>query len=1447
MANAKWATANSGSWYVAADWSPGAVPGSVAGSDDIATIDAPGSYTVSVGNTGATTIGSVNLNTPGATLSISGGGLSVKTALTLNSGTLQIQGTLQGGSLILNGGVVAPSYSLSLGSGSATLSGVRVQGTLDLGGGSSLGQLTLLNNTTFVAQDGTSPGTILLGGDILTFGDSAQLDNVSINSSNHSGFFSSTLNLGNASDAAGKIVAIGKSAALNVSANQSVTLGGKGTLANGGVINIAGSLTLGSLVSLAQASQPGTLTVQSGGTLSFGTAGSTTQLSGLTGAQVAGTLAISGNITTAALTSGLAAAAITGQVTLAGVVDNSAAGSVLEVKAGTPLATVNLNGGTVLGGTLRLTSGALRFNSTYPPSGISTLDGVRVLGDLTVTSGISSSVFYGLSSALVLGLKDGTTFAGLSGGRSSLTLTDAYAEIRALDAETLDHVNVQFNAPTNGSYGAAYPQSLTTASGTTLTLGADAALSVLNAVNLGGGGTLSYAGTVTVQSGGSLVVTSGTTLAEASSGSLAVASGGTLSIGWVGAVAPLAGVAGATVNGTLALAGSLTSATYTAALGSVTGTGRVSVGGTLDNTGAALSLAGNTVAGRLTLSGTLKGGTVAAGASGLMLGNAAALDGVTLRGPTTLASSGPSTSALFRNGLALVGAGGSGPGSLTLASTSLQAADTETLDNAAVQLTNATLSAASGQRLTLGAGLALDVTGNSTLTNATSQGSITVEGNSALNVDGSFVSTGTLSLKFGGKLNLSGTITTAGLTGLIASAAGAGAVGLNGTTLDNTGAALTLLAANRLNNLAASNVTLRGGTVINAGGNIGFTSGTVLDGVTWQGAFAPTTTNASYEFKNGTVVQGVNGGRALIDLSAGNSNLTLSQSLDNTDLRMGSGSLSMSQGGPVVLGAGTNLTISGGYSSHYGGLSNAGKITQAGSVSYATLTNTGTIAISKGTTSATTLANSGLISLNAATLAIGAPTVLGGTVVFMDPTAKLVFQGSGAVGANLQNFQNGDSVDIQGLSYNGSLSVSVQGDAVQVNQGSVLVGSFHLSGGSYSADQFSLAADNSGGTLLRTTHRLSAPVFSGPGKDFDPAYYLANNPDIAAAGVDPLQHYLSNGWKEGRSPNAYFNTNWYLNQNPDIRAAGLNPLQHYEDNGWKEGRDPGPNFSVSAYLAANPDVKAAGIDPLQHFLVNGQAEGRAASAATPHAVGAQDALVDRTWYLAQHPDVAASGEDASANYHRVGWTLGYNPDQWFDTTYYLKANPDVAAAKVDPLAQFEASGYREGRDPSLAFSDSSYLANNPDVAATGLDPLAHYMSYGRFEGRMAFTTGPQATGTPDPLVDRAFYYAQFATIVPASADATASYNQAGWQKGLSPDPYFDTNYYLAHNADVRAAGLNPLAHYEAHGWKEGRDPSAAFSVNKYLAAYSDVRSSGTDPLASFIATGQAQGRIAFAV
>ena len=106
--------------------------------------------------------------------------------------------------------------------------------------------------------------------------------------------------------------------------------------------------------------------------------------------------------------------------------------------------------------------------------------------------------------------------------------------------------------------------------------------------------------------------------------------------------------------------------------------------------------------------------------------------------------------------------------------------------------------------------------------------------------------------------------------------------------------------------------------------------------------------------------------------------------------------------------------------------------------------------------------------------------------------------------------------------------------------------------------QLSLAADGGGGTLLRTRHRLNAPILGGPGRDFDAVYYLANNPD-AGAGADPLLHYLNSGWKEPGTPTPLHHE-LGLNQNPDVRAARMNPLQHFEDYGWKEGRDPGPRF-----------------------------------------------------------------------------------------------------------------------------------------------------------------------------------------------------------------------------------------------------------------------------------------------
>jgi hypothetical protein len=109
---------------------------------------------------------------------------------------------------------------------------------------------------------------------------------------------------------------------------------------------------------------------------------------------------------------------------------------------------------------------------------------------------------------------------------------------------------------------------------------------------------------------------------------------------------------------------------------------------------------------------------------------------------------------------------------------------------------------------------------------------------------------------------------------------------------------------------------------------------------------------------------------------------------------------------------------------------------------------------------------------------------------------------------------------------------------------------------------------------------------------FDALNYLSRNPDVFHAGVDPLFHFNTVGWKEGRDPNSYFDTSAYLAVNKDVAAAGMNPLDHYHLCGWKEGRDPTAWFDTTLYLINNPDVAAAGMDPFQHYMQFGIQEYR---------------------------------------------------------------------------------------------------------------------------------------------------------------------------------------------------------------------------------------------------------------
>lgn len=208
-------------------------------------------------------------------------------------------------------------------------------------------------------------------------------------------------------------------------------------------------------------------------------------------------------------------------------------------------------------------------------------------------------------------------------------------------------------------------------------------------------------------------------------------------------------------------------------------------------------------------------------------------------------------------------------------------------------------------------------------------------------------------------------------------------------------------------------------------------------------------------------------------------------------------------------------------------------------------------------------------------------------------------------------------------------------------------------------------------------------------------------------------------------PTVVFASTGYLAANPDVAKAKIDPNIHFDQYGWKEGRDPSANFDAQLYLAHNPDVKAAGMDPLAHYVLYGQAEGRTTYAAIGSSGSFNHGSFDAEYYLLANADVAKAALEAGGDtlafayqhYSEHGWHEGRNPNAVFDVAFYLAHNPDVAAAQIDPLSHFDTFGWQEGRNASAQFNASAYLAANPDVAAAHIDPLTHYLRFGAMEDR----------------------------------------------------------------------------------------------------------------------------------
>ena len=137
-----------------------------------------------------------------------------------------------------------------------------------------------------------------------------------------------------------------------------------------------------------------------------------------------------------------------------------------------------------------------------------------------------------------------------------------------------------------------------------------------------------------------------------------------------------------------------------------------------------------------------------------------------------------------------------------------------------------------------------------------------------------------------------------------------------------------------------------------------------------------------------------------------------------------------------------------------------------------------------------------------------------------------------------------------------------------------------------------------------------------------------------------------------------FDEQYYLHKYPDVKQAKLNPIHHYLTFGWQEGRNPSTHFDTNAYLANNPDVASAKVCPLVHYINYGKLELPADSqnstiSRAVYKTVKKSKLFNKKWYLKKYPDVKSSKIDAVEHYIRYGANEGRNPSKHFDTIHYL--------------------------------------------------------------------------------------------------------------------------------------------------------------------------------------------------
>ncbi len=344
---------------------------------------------------------------------------------------------------------------------------------------------------------------------------------------------------------------------------------------------------------------------------------------------------------------------------------------------------------------------------------------------------------------------------------------------------------------------------------------------------------------------------------------------------------------------------------------------------------------------------------------------------------------------------------------------------------------------------------------------------------------------------------------------------------------------------------------------------------------------------------------------------------------------------------------------------------------------------------------------------------------------------------------------------------------------------------------------------------------------------FDETHYLTRNGDVAAAGVDPFQHFLDYGEAEHRAVHPLFDHEWYLAQLPPSEQgrARKRPLTHYAVRGSAAGLSPHPLIDpelcarqlghcepgqtlLERYLAAETPVRPhTFFDPdhyarqnpftvrgplLPHFLTEGAAAGL-----SPHPL----INLEHLW--------GNSGRARGYLHSFLGWLRGSphageaSPHPLFLPWRFAWQNTTVYAGAVPHLLW----GHLVEGNHADHIPHPLILPAHVERARPGTLTRARLVIMDLARNRLGVDT--------HPLVSNSHIQTQAPHLANGAISPTEFFITHGREAQIDPHPWFSTKFYLLQNPDVTGAGVNPLVHYLHNGEGEGRKPHPFFDPGHY--------------------------------